>query len=428
MKRSKKSFRVLALVCAAIAVGVPPAGAEPITITERTAVDLALANNDSIEASRYSTAAVHRSAETAWNVFVPTLSVGGTLTRTNEETNATLLADPYSWTAVGTASAQLAVSPSTIPEIEAARLDGVAATFGHRDLVDGVEEQARLSFYSLVYQREQLAVARADIEVTERNLESTRANYTAGLAPLTSVRRAELAVTTARLQLVSLETSWEDALASFRTILGLPPDAEVAIVGEIGAIDSVEPAGGADVAQLEAQLAAQRMRERTAEFSRWSPTVQLAASYSPALPDPWNGDNVAHEWTDRGSISVSLSFALDGVLPFSRGAVAEQTADLSAEALRVRLDQARRSENDEHSALLRRLASAEESIVAQEINVELTEEILDLTEEAWHAGAVDFSTLDGARQDLLEARLALLGEQYSRDITLIQIDYVGGTR
>jgi hypothetical protein len=55
-----------------------------------------------------------------------------------------------------------------------------------------------------------------------------------------------------------------------------------------------------------------------------------------------------------------------------------------------------------------------------------TEEILALTEVACNAATSDFTSLQDARLEPPEARLALIGELYTRQTTLIQIEYAGG--
>ena len=73
---------------------VPLFSQEVRTISPEEAVDLAVKNNLSLESSRISTATKKRKADTAWNVFIPTVDIGGSLGRLNEKPVATVLPLP----------------------------------------------------------------------------------------------------------------------------------------------------------------------------------------------------------------------------------------------------------------------------------------------------------------------------------------------
>lgn len=432
-----------AVVALLVATGLPAQQPTTLRLDETAAVALALDGNPNLAVARSSIVVLQRQAETAWNAFLPSLSAGASLIRANEETTPMPPADRYDLTASATLSASLSLMPQAIPEIEAARLDLVAGRLGVAEQREAVAFQVRSTFYGLLLQREEIAVAETDVAIAAGSLEQAAANHEAGLTSLTELRRAELALATAELNLMSRRAALEDTRDAFRDLLGLNPGTPFVLEGSIapedGAyraaglspedardVDSPDLTGRADLATVAAERAAQRERIRSARVGRLTPTMQLGASWQPTLPDPLESDNAAHEWSDRGSLSVSLSFALDGLLPFSRAGVAEDAAAATLATLDAQYHASAVDASREYSGLLRRIATSRAAIETQQLNARLAAEILELTEEAYANGTADFTTLDTARGDLAEAQLALLAERHAIRVALIELEYVGG--
>jgi hypothetical protein len=59
-------------------------------VTPDEAVAMAVANNLGLESARVTLGTKKRAADTAWNVFIPTVSVTGALSRDNEATTQTV--------------------------------------------------------------------------------------------------------------------------------------------------------------------------------------------------------------------------------------------------------------------------------------------------------------------------------------------------
>jgi outer membrane protein TolC len=83
-------------------------------------------------------------------------------------------------------------------------------------------EQVVDGFYSVVRQRQLLAVAQQSLKRNQELLRASEARMEAGLASKLDVLRADLQVSLAQDSLVASETALQTALESFRVLLGLP--------------------------------------------------------------------------------------------------------------------------------------------------------------------------------------------------------------
>ncbi len=431
MKKTNRRLFVstVLLVCAVISVG-----AQELVLSETEAIERAFKENLFLRAQRVTLATEERQADFAWNIIVPTVSAGGSLSRRNEEIPAPFPAEPYHTTAGYSISAQLAVPPGIVQQVEAVRRNMAAARLSYEDAEENIAEQVRKLFYSLILVQERLGVNRSSVITAEENFRQTRRDYDNGRVDSRTLKQAELRLAEARLVHERTEASMEDSLAIFKSLLGIAEQQEIRLNGtlpEDGTDQSLPPfeAGSRnDIARYEAQIQAQEAMLYAANRSRWLPTVSLTGSYAPSTADPFNPDNdtLHGEWTDSGSLSVGLTFRLDGMLPFSQTSISEDRSAARLSALRLEkqdaLDRARR----EYDSLRRNIERSRTALESRRLNLGIAREVENLTREAYERGTTDFVSLIEAQTDVEEARLALLQEAYNLKSSLIEIEYTAG--
>lgn len=437
--------RQLSIVLAA-ALGLAPApilAAEPLVLTEAAAVERALEYNLGLAADRQDLAGQERRADTAWNVLVPDVTASAGLQRSNEATAVLPPGEEYNVTAVTGVEGRLGLSLAAIEGIETARLEYRAGVAGYQEAAASVEQQIRKSFYNLILLQQQLAVALQSVDTAEAVLNQAEADYANGFEPELSLRRAQVSLQTAVLNAERRRAALEDGRATFKRLLGIEEETEVALEGSItvpGGSPNQEGPGGLsaltdrgvqsaiadrlDIRRLEAQIALQESVNQANALNARTPTLTLSAGWNPTLADPFDPDNtVSEEWVDRGSVAITLSLGLDDFLPFSASAVTVQTGRRSAEALRLERQDALLGAQNEVSSLMRALESSAASLDSLELSLSLAEEVYVLTEEAYLEGASAFVDLLEAEEELREARSSLLSEQYSYLATLIDLEY-----
>lgn len=424
--------RLVTLLCSLFAGGAL-AAQEVIELDVQEAVSRAINSNLSVRAGRLGVAGSQRQIDASWNVFLPSITVGTTLNRSNEANQIFGTQDEYRWTGTASVDARLTVLPQVFVELNAARSDHAAGILSQTELEEQISEQVQLAFYSLLLQREQVAVAEASAERSQRTVNDSRADHAAGLAPLQTLRQAELAAANAQLLVIQRQVTLEQSLADFAELLAIEPDRTIVLRGAIATPQSVASplafgptrdavAGRTDLARLQVQIEAQTAREASARIGRYLPSITVAAGYNPVIPDVFNANSAANEQIiDNGSLSVSLSFALDGLLPFSQQAVSQDGVQTRSQTLALEYQEALRSAQAEYRTLLRSLAASQAALAAGQLSLDLAREVLDLTEEAYTAGSSDFAALDDATQAVLEAELALLSERFNYQSIIIRL-------
>lgn len=418
------------------ALSSPVAGASDFVLTEAKAVELAVSQNLTIAAGRVQLGAKRLASKKAWGSFVPGLSLSAGLSRSNQEIGLPSPGTPYHLTGSAQVGASLSLSAATFQSIETTRLDFEAGRIGFEEASDAVTLQVRKAFYQLILLERQLRVTEASIATAEQTLEQIRTDYANGRVQQLTVRQAELSLQTARLTLERQKVQRENALASFKQLIGVDPAAEITLDGtiEIRPISSGEVAASAhveeraDVRYAAAQIVLQESKNRAAYLSMVSPTLTLSASVAPSFPDPFNFNNPPGAgWNDRGSLSLSLSSSsLLAFLPFVPQRVNLDVLTKSLDALKIQKQGIAQAARTEIGSLIRSLEASTAAISSLRGSVGLAQESYDLTKEAYGLGTADFLTLKSAEDDLLRAQYDLLSEEYNYLSTVISLEQATG--
>lgn len=430
----KRPLVPLSLVAFALLPLIPAAG-DPLVLTEEGAVNRALEYNLGLAANRQELAGSRRRAETAWNVLVPDVTASAGLRRSNEPITVFPPGADYNLTAQGGIEGRLSLSLAAIEGVQTAQMEYRTGIAGYQESAAAVEQQIRKSFYNLILLEEQLAVAVSSVETADAVLAQARADYENGFEPELTLRQAQVSLQTAVLNAERRSAAVADARETFKRLLGIEQSVEIALRGtirlperaseDLGSLTPREALGGRfDIRALDAQVALQESLNRANALTARTPTLTLSAGWAPTLADPFNpGNTVNDEWVDRGSVGITLSLGLDDYLPFSASSVAVQSGRRSAEALRLRRQDALENAQNEVDSLLRALESSRIALESLELSLELAAEIYALTEEAYAEGAVSFVDLLEAEEDLRDARSSLLSEQYRHLATIIDLEY-----
>ncbi|HOX12169.1 MAG TPA: TolC family protein [Spirochaetia bacterium] len=419
-------FAIL-ILAAAVAVGAaraqaaqPWSSAAPesaAALTPEAAVELALANNLALARSRVDLAAAERALSRAWNGAAPgiTLSAGA---RRSSATEAVTLS--------GSAGVSVTLAPRTLHEVRKARASRDVQSLAYETAARSLELEVRKSFYSLILARENLAVLRQSLATAQKGYDQVEAKRRAGLA-------SELDALSARVNLENLKPSLESALtayesqeARFKQTLGLEQGAPISLVGSLAEASSVSAldfsglSGEApSVAALRASLESARVQEAAARSATRSPSLVLSGSYGPQSVN-------SGPWTDNGSLSATLSFSLDNLMPWSS---ARETADKARDTTvktESQLKEALTGAEISVRSLRRSIEQSLASLAARRLTVEMAERSWRLTEEAYNFGTKDILSLQKAGDNLQEARANLLKEAYNLVSALLDLEYALG--
>lgn len=411
-------MKVFLSVLAVLALLGGSLGAE-VSLTVDTAVDTALAHNISADRSRIAFNALERKSSTAWNVLVPSVQAGAGLNRATVSEMKTYF---------GSVSASLVVSPAVVRMIERARLDFEAGALSRETTLRTVELAVRKTFFSLIYEKENLTLLEGSVETAQKQYEQTLAKYKSGLVPEVDLLSAQVSLENLMPGLEAARIGLLNDTASFKLLIGIDQDDDISLEGNLGEalpLDGIDLSGfstvSARVAALEKKLEIARAQKSIMKGSAWLPTLSLSYVYKPTKVDLTGA-----EWQDAGYVSASVGIALDGFLPFSSTANAISDTDDNVKDVSLQLAEARVSDRLERESLLRSIGQLKSSLKARELSVSLAERNYTLSEEAYRRGTKDLLVLQDASDSLQEAKLAYMKESYSLISSILDLEYATG--
>lgn len=452
------AFVPVFVVLAAVLSGAPSASAQAAAsyaLTPDAAVEIALRNNLSLASERLDAAAKKRKADTAWNVFIPQTEVSGTLSRWNLEKSGvaavpgapipgTPLYDAYAypyelprWNASGQLSVQLVLNAALFEGMRNLKLDYEAGLISREQAELRLERDVRKSYLSILLLKENVSLMEETIAAAERRAALAQSNYRSGLAPELSVLQARVAAENLRPQLEELRNAYDATVGGFALSLGLPRGATLSFAEveppDFAVLDADALVGGAASGRVEHRglrksLELLESAKKLTLQQLYTPTLILGWTYDPAFSgDPMKDSWFAEDWEQSsGMFRATLSFKLDGLLPFTSDGQKRTEADERIESLRYALEQTVRGTETEIDTAVRKLAKSQRTVEALDLNVSLAERSYRLTEEAYRAGATDLLEVQNAELELRKARVEVLKERFNYLSGLLDLEYAAG--
>jgi outer membrane protein TolC len=408
------------------------------------AVKLALANNVGLASSRIDTATKQRKVDTAWNVFIPTVDVSGTMARMNVPTVVSQPPLPAfelpRWSASGSLSAQLMLNVALFEGMRNLRLDYEAGLITYAQARIRLERDVRKAYYSILLLQENVALMEENIAAAERRATQAQANYRAGLVPELTLLQARVAAANLRPALEELRNAVTSSLAGFAMNLGLPRGTDIRLAGAPDPVfqdlDADELSGSVASSRLEVRSLLKSLEllesaRKLTVLQLYSPSLILGLNFDPSFnprldpfKDSWfESDN----WKQRsGMFRATLSYRLNGLLPVTKEAQGLQDLDENREKLRIALAQSIRGMEVEVDSIVLRLDKARRTIDALQLNVELAHRAYILAEEAYRSGAKDLLDVQNSELELRKARNEVLKEKFNYLTGLLDLEYALG--
>jgi outer membrane protein TolC len=414
-------------------------------------VDLAVKSNLSLESSRLSTATKKRKADTAWNVFIPTAEIGGSLGRLNEKPAATVLPLPdtlggpismsggYQWRLFGSLQIALNLNLSLIEGMRNLRLEYESGLITYEKAKAQLERDIRKSYYQMLLVQENIALLRESFAAAEQRVEMAQANYRAGQAPELTLLQAQVARENLKPSIDQAENGLKVSMAQFAMNLGLPYDTQFALIPredttafiplDVADLISRAASGKPDIQELRQSILILESTRKRTFYQIFTPTLSLSWNADPTFQgDPWKDSWFMEDgWKQQsGMFRLTLAFRLNGLLPFSTEAQGLKEIDESLSSLNIGLAQAIRGTEVEIYNTVLSLEQTRSTAEAQRLTADLAERTYRLTEQAYRAGLNDFLEVQNAELELQKARLGVLEQQFNYLKGLIDLEYAIG--
>ena len=437
---------LIAIIVSLAAIGTM--GAESITLNADQAVEMALDRNLGFKQSGIDLKADKRSKDNAWNYFLPSVSISAGFTMSSnifeyEHTDPLRISEPGAHGFASRLSLSLPINAAIPASIRNLIAEYEAGLLNYENAQKRLERDVRKQFYLLLGSQENIRIQQANIDLATKRHEQTRTNFENGLATELDVLSAEVTVANLRPAYNRELASYENLVLFFKSLLGLDRDEEIVLDGsletELYTLDSEtlianHMNGRLDLRSLEKRIEAYKYAKKSASRNFNTPTLNLSYRYDITASnndsigfiskkdiDPWT------DWGDRGTLSLSLQWKLDGIIPGSSTSNQLRQLQDGIDSLEIAKEIAFQNAGIEITNLVNGLNTARKTIEANTSGVELARRNLQLTEEAYNAGSRQRLDVESAQNEFLLASQQLLFAKYEYIAGLLELEYALNT-
>ena len=432
------------------------AQAEPLRLTPGDAVEMAIRNNLNLEMARINLDMQRRASDSAWNQFIPSVGVSGTLARPNRATTHAGMIPvpipgmdpihgvvPFSatlprWNLLGTLSAELVLSFAQFENMRTLQQQLSSGLIGYERARLQMEQGVRKMYNSILLLQANVGLLEESYRNSRRQADMAEASFRAGLAPRLVWLQAQVAVENMRPAVSDLTNTLQSLKGNFALLLGLPHDTPLelqpvplgvsVIPWDVAELISRAAAGSPDIQVLQAEIMTLQAQQRTLRLQHRSPFLRFGLSLNPTfMGDPLQDTLTdTDNWQDRGNFSITLGMNLNGLFSFTREGQQLRDMEAALQMQNIRLAQTIREKELEIFTMINSLERIRTTVEVQQATVYLAEESYRLTEEAFRAGLQDFQVVQNAALALDQARIRLLTEQFNYINYLIDLEYALG--
>lgn len=390
-------------------------------LTIEDAVQLAKENNISVKTAENTLDNLGILNKYSWNSVSPTATLSGNLADDIEN-------DSSSFSFSG--SVNLNLKTNLYSEIKGAKLNYEKGLLTYNEAVRKIELSVRKNFYNLIYQKENLVLQK-------RSLETSKTQYLNNQEKFKNGKISELDAFTSRVNyeskkpvVESAEINFQNDLATFKQLLGIPQQTEIEVDGSLDEILNLkeisfdllpkvnEPAPDVKSAEYNVEIAKNSLLD--SRFSAYAPTV--TGSYSYGKSKNSNQD----EWTTTNRLSVGISVPLDGVLPWSTRAVNIKTNRNVLDTAEKNLEDAKTTVAVQTESYIRKINQAVKQLDSLKSTEELANQTYQMTLTAYNYGKTDFLSLQNANDSVLSAGVNLKSQAYTLISTILDLESVLG--
>lgn len=401
-----KSIKKTALICAGLFI-CTGAFADSLKLTVQDSVKRALEGNITLKQSQLNLNSLKRTKNLSWGVISPTVTASGSWGKATENELESLGFN------IGV---NLALTPSLYTAINGAVLNYEKGLLDYESAVKSIELNVRKVYYSLLFEKENIALQNQTVESSKKQYESTQAKYNRGAIPQIDVLSSQVTYQNNQLNLENQKMQFVNDIANFKQLLGIDQSEEVELTGSLEdlisnkdiSIEGIE-IKNSKVASLEKQIEIARNNLLSTRFTAWGPTLSASYSYAPGATSLDDFET----WKDGGRFSVGASIPLDGFLPWSRGAQSIYAQQDGLKNLELQLNDAKTSQQVNIDSCLRKINQYKQSVELRKKSVELAQKSYNMMLEAYNHGTRDLITLQNSADKLLQAQVQLKSEIFN---------------
>ena len=416
---------------------------EPLTLTVEDAVSYAITNSKSLKSSEIDLEIKKRAKMYSWNVFLPSLSVSGTMSRSNEYSDMMDSiksainpshkplepAEINHWKAVGNVSAQLNFNLAMIQSMWASKANYEAGLISWEQTSKQTEMNIRKMFYALLLMEENLRIQNELLDSAKARWQQAEINYKNGLVPQLSALNAQVAYENKKPAILELTQSLKQQKDTFAFLLGIPYGREINLVGSIDTrfvkVDADElvqkyAKENLDVKALQKNIELLKISLNASRLSTFTPSLSVSYGFQPVVAQ------IDSDWIDtyidNGSFSATVVIDVMKMMPFSANMQSIKDTKQNLAKAELGLSQLLQNTEIQIHTLVDKLNKSEASIKASQMNIKLAQKAYDMTVRAYNSGTQELLDVKDSENSLSQAKLGLLNEKLNYISALLDLE------
>lgn len=448
-----------------------------IVLTIDDAVTYSLKNSPSLKTAQIDLELAKWKKNTAWNSFLPTVQVTGTIARANDVesslrstnqtingnkklyeglataagntplgygfSNAAANMNPVSatenmhWTAMGNLSVSLNFNVAMIQNMRATIAQYETGKISWDQTVKENEISVRKLFYGLLLQQESLNLQKESLENARQRMTQAQTNYRNGYVPEIKYLQAQVAYENQVPVVEKAEMIMRQQLDTFAFLIGLPANSKIQLNGEINPkimdldVEELISKGltqNLTIRTLQENIKILKLQSNALDLSAYTPSLALSWNGNPMITSAFESDwGDSNNWKDQGAFSVTLAWNITNMLPWSSSRVQARELQDNIKKLEVQLESAVRNTDLQIRTAVDTLAQCRHSLENSQRNIDLAQRSYDMTSLAYRNGTTEYLDLMDAETQLNQAKLSLVNEKFNYMTNLMDLENILNT-
>lgn len=400
---------------------------EKLVLTVEDAVKYALKNNKTLKSSAIDLEIKKRANMYSWNVFMPTLGVSGTASRTTDidqyvQNYGYPDEEKTHWSVLGNAGFSWAFNAAMLAQIKLAKINYESGKISYEKSCTEMETNIRKMFYSILLAQENLKINKDSLANAKARYDQAAINYRNGLVPELSLLNTQVTYENQKPAVLKAEKNLDQALDSFAFLLGLPFGTQIELSGKITVkpvkVDSEELVkryieSSNEINSLKKNIESANFGLKAKRLSLYTPSIALNYNYQPmfyAMGEKKTGSDIK----DNGSLSITLAFTdVLGWLPFSSASQSIKDIQRQINQLELAYEMTVDGARVEIHKLVDNLEISKQNLATMEANVELAQKAYNSTLRAFYNGTQEWLSVKESDSQLQQARLGLMNERFN---------------
>lgn len=454
MKKILAIFSLTLLAAFSFAQNEQSAGNEKtVTLSIDEAVDYALKNSRTLKSNDIDLEIKKRASDVSWNVFLPAVSMNGTMMRSNEisPSYANYGISDYPdeesrWDVIGGASVSWNFTPAYIAQIQIAKANYESGKITWEQSQNETVLNIKKLYYALLLQQESLKIQQQTLENARQRMIQAEANFKSGLVPEISLLQTQVNYENTKPDVDSAVQSLNQQFDTFAFLLGLPVGTKIQLTSpieptyvDVETQDLLNKYAENDLQlkSLKKNMETAKLGVKALDLSTWVPTFALSYGWTPMYTDGSSLGLAAQnakafgflsdlgkneKWYDSGSLTLTLAWNFTNMLPWSSNR--QQVKDYKQQLVQLELAVETLKENQKVQVrkAVDTLNQARQQIENMDRSVQLAQRAYDMQLRSYRNGTTELLDLRDSESSLNQAKLGQLNQKYQYISALMDLE------